>query len=273
MSTQLKDGFGNSIYPKTNGGSGGDYLTVATYNIGHFSQGVSSSSSITASNYVSKLSAFRNLIYGLKADMVGLAEYSSVFGKNTSSVNVNASDVLFLEYPNANEGKQVRYSCNAIYAKTKYALSNVTTVNFDAYSSLTTSVSGVTGADYYYYYGTFNYRGIDILFCEVHFPPSRCYTDSIGFTDGLQELVNKFSSYEHVIIAGDFNWRWTWDGWETITEEGYTAVNPGTYITYPNTSSAIDHIFVKGFSVESVSVVEDELSDHYPLVTTLDITF
>ena len=273
MNTQLKDGFGSNIYPVIKGLGGNDLLTVVTYNIGHFSQGVSPSSTIIASNYASKLASFRNLIYGFKADIIGLTEYSSIFGKNVSSVDVNASDVLFLEYPNVNEGQQIRYSCNAIYAKTKYALSNVTKINFDAFSSLTTLVNGVSGADYYYYYGIFNFRGIDILFCEVHFPPYRCYTDSIGFTDGLQELVNRFSSYEHVIIAGDFNWRWTWDGWGVITNAGYTAANPGTFITYPETLSTIDNIFVKGFTVNDVAIIENSLSDHYPLIASLDISF
>ena len=84
----------------------------------------------------------------------------------------------------------------------------------------------------------------------------------------VAELIEAFAHDERVIIMGDFNAP-SLTVFEPFVTAGYSLSNGGalgTFNTYRKTDAfanrALDNIIVKGFSIEDVNMVDDDLSDH-----------
>lgn len=247
----------------------GNSFRIASYNIGHFSHGASQNSSITSTDYDVKLAAYRQLIYGkLGADVIGLCEYSAVFGNNGSG-GQQAEDVLFNRYDTAFIGEQIRYSCNAIYSN--LFIENMVKSEFDCNEDVDISHTDLIEAtDYYYLEADLWLGGVKIKLIMTHLAFDNNDTQVVG--NQIDELITKFASEERVIMMGDWNVA-EFSQFDAFTDAGYTLSNIGSP-TYSDTSptKALDNIIVKGVGVSQVKVVSTTgLSDHLPIITTITL--
>lgn len=251
-------------------------FTVGIWNIGHFSDGISTDTVINDDNFDEKLSQFRSLVNSCNVDVLGLDEYSRIFAKRSSG-NVLASDALFKIYKYLFEGEQRRYSCNALCSRFK--IINLEIKEFECNKNAEiTHTSAISATDYYY----ISYD-IDAFGNTIH-----CITTHIAFDLNnvniekaqYQELIDVCEDYEYVIIMGDMNATGGSDEFDVFSQNGYTLANHGyigdieTYNARGNTvesSKVLDNIFVKGLNMYNIRQVETRLSDHNVLLC--DVTF
>lgn len=236
---------------------------ICSYNIGHFSHGVGQNSSITSSDYAEKLASYRQLIYGkIAADVIGLCEYSAIFGNDGESDN-SAKDVLFNRYESNYIGEQIRYSCNALYSN--MYIENVAKKEYDCnQDAVITHTSAIQATDYYYLEGDLWFNGVMIKLVMTHLAFDSNNTQIAA--NQIAELVEKFGSYERVILMGD--WNAGISSLEPFVTAGYTIGNDGSLLTYTDTNpqSPLDNIIVKGVSISNVQIIRTSgLSDHCPI--------
>ena len=248
-------------------------ITVATWNIGHFSNGTQTSSAVTDANYDEKRTAFRGLINDLNADLFGLQEYTSVWARLTGGNKTAAAD-LFQIYRSGFVGQAIRYSCNAEY--TNLPLSDVQKVDYECnQDAVITHTTAIQATDYYYLKGTLHLMGKDITVIITH-----CAFDLNNTqveTDQYAELVEKFGGEDRVIILGDFNATGGSSEFDVFANAGFTLANHGymgDFKTYPSastTSGVLDNIIVKGLQMSNIRMIETDLSDHNVLACDLTL--
>lgn len=240
-------------------------LRILTYNIGHFSGGVSQDSSITANDYETKKTAFRALVNSVGADFCGVEEYSAVFYDTHT-----ARDVVFPNYKTYNIGVQRKYSCNALFSN--LTLDSVQTKEYDANVNPDPPMSSTPGpaTNYYYLHATTKLLELPVDIIVTHL----AFNGSTLVADQMQELITKFADHDHVIIMGDFNASNS-ERYELFTEAGYQCANHGYLGDLPTDrrgSNALDNIIVKGFEIVHAEMISSDLSDHNPLVCDLSIS-
>jgi endonuclease/exonuclease/phosphatase family metal-dependent hydrolase len=244
-------------------------IIVCTYNIGHFSLGASQNSTISSANYLSKLNLFRTLIYDtINPKIIGLQEYSKVFGFGTDGVPKQAIDVLFDDLSVFYEGVQRRYSCNALYSNTY--LKNIQINEFECNQDAdVTHTTAIEATDYYYLSADLYMEGRLVKFVSTHlvFDNNR---PSVLQLAQINELVSKYAGHNRVLMIGDWN-VYAQSDFDPFVAAGYTLANDGTIITYPGGSKALDNIVVKGLTITNVQAVASDLSDHYPLLATISL--
>lgn len=226
-------------------------FVVGSWNIGHFSHGAQTDSTITASTYESMKAAYKKAVEYMDADLVSLSEYSSIFyGSET------ARAALFDDMSWGHVGVQRQYACQAVYADHK----------IDAVSDI--DITSVT-TTHYYTVITFEHFGKTVKFISVHIQANA------DIPAQFTELINAFANDEYVIITGDFNVTNLSD-LSAFTNAGYTLANGGAWgiiETFTRTKSSdgycLDNIVAKGFYMADVKTFPYELSDHYPLVCRL----
>lgn len=113
--------------------------------------------------------------------------------------------------------------------------------------------------------------GNKIALCSAHLSPG--YDAHANAVREAQRaiIIAAFSSYNYVIIAGDFNAQAD-SFYSAFTDAGYTMANHGYFgniNTFP--SEPIDNIIVKGFLFyDAVSKIDDKCtSDHQPIISEL----
>ena len=250
-------------------------VRIATWNIGHFSLGVNSYSTIAASDYAEKRAEYEDYINNvINADVISLNEYSEYFIRDS----IRARDSIFSSYPTRYEGEQRSYSCNAIYGKTGF-LSNMTAHNFACYTAAGGSGS-VNPTNYYYITSDLNVNGQTVKLVSVHL----YYTDNPQTlaVQAINELINTFSNDERVILMGD--WNSTYDKFEIFANAGYSLANTdGLLATYSECQDSkydtdivdgygsYDNIIYKGVNVSDFGLAGCKLSDHYGIYCTVTV--
>lgn len=241
-------------------------IVVANWNIGHFSFGNNSSSSITSSNYATEVLRYNEVLKDLNADMVAVEEYSRIFGKDSGNVNRNAKDVLFNDYPYLNEGVAEGYGCQAMF-NYKY-MNGLIEKPLSAFGIQSTHLYSVC---------TIKVEGVDVKFVGIHF---QWFNESSDAKEILQfqGIIDEFANDPYVIIAGDFNTK-NINNFQMFANAGYTLANGGAFGVFDTftdekpseyqTTLALDNIVTKGFIMSDVRVVRGHLSDHYPIVCRL----
>lgn len=109
--------------------------------------------------------------------------------------------------------------------------------------------------------------GQTIQFANVHFS----ITDFADFaTAHLRETLDILEKRdEKRIIIGDFNLS-TLDDSKDLWEKDYTSSEQTPYITYPGMNKRVDYVLLpKNYSLQSVTVSDDSLSDHRALTVTI----
>ena len=233
-------------------------LVVATWNIGHFSFGNNTDSSVTAATYDDNKAEYSRLIKWMDADILALTEYSAIFYQSET-----ARDLFFQDMSWGHVGTQNSYACQATYLDRK--VNSVSDINI---TSVTTT--------HYYTLVTFEHLGKTIKLVNIHFQANSSQPDDTGIIAQYNEIVSAFASDDYVIIAGDFNLL-QMSSLSVFTNAGYTLANGGEWgniETYTHqkgtlTNYCFDNIAVKGFYMTDVIVFTYDLSDHYPLVCKL----
>lgn len=245
-------------------------IKVATWNIGHYSGGANPNSSITSESYDDKLSWYRELVYDiLDADVIGLNEYSAVFGTSATGTK-SAKDVLFNDYAVKYEGVQRNYSCNALYGN--ICLENIERHEFESLKDVTiTHTSLIKATDYYYITADMYLRGRKVKLVTAHLAFDSNKPSVIQLLQ-IAELIEAMKSETRVVMIGDWNVSAQSD-FDAFVEDGYTLLNDGSIPTYPSTSPnrALDNIIVKGVKMTNTGVVQNILSDHIPMYATISV--
>ena len=241
------------------GGSSRHEIVLATWNIGHLSNGEKPYSFIGPKQLKDKVDGFRKILYdSLSADIIGINEYSPVFGKNKHGKDVLSSEVLFNKYDYRYEGNEY-WICNSIF-------SNINVYNIERFfykSSLPYIVKVKKAALFNYLSADIFLDGEKVKIVYVHLISKEHQIR----TQQIKELAEKYKDYERIIIFGDFN---TWK-LKAFKDEGYILANDGSLITFPSKSIAIDNVLVKGLKISDVRAVKTDLSDHYPLVCKISL--
>ena len=227
-----------------------DTLTVAHWNIGHFSLGKSSNTTVSAEYSETMASIYRALIDSIDADIFGVCEYNPTFsvgGEKTSSF-------IFGVYPYNCIGSKFSYNCNAIFSRAK--LNNNKVVFFEHCVQ-----------QRYYVVSEIKINGHKVLFVETHLDWNQGIEGKGCRTDQILALVKAFRDYPYVIICADYNVSDVRE-FQLFVDAGFTLANgEGHEVVYTSPASnpkhPIDNIIVKGFNVLVLDVIGDcDLSDH-----------
>ena len=117
-------------------------------------------------------------------------------------------------------------------------------------------------------------NGIDVYVMAVHLIHGGSATQTVRAAQ-MAEIVSMVSTYDNVILGGDFNTHDLSTELATLTNAGFTFANGGiwgthsTFVTDPD--APLDNVGIKGDKLKLISyeVLTDQLSDHYPTITEI----
>lgn len=220
-----------------------DTLIIAHWNIGHFSLGRSSGTTISEDNSNNKLTSYRNLIDTLNVDLFGVCEYNFTF----DTAGRDAYDLLFKEFPYYYIGPKYAYNCNASFFK--FQVLPTKSYNFEA-----------AVQNRYYICTSFLFNNVEVKFVETHLDWNQGDYGSLCRSDQMIKLASIFHNDPYVIICADFN---------TVNTEEYVCfTNEDFSIAFDEHSSTgafktIDNVIYKGFRLVDKNIIKDNtLSDH-----------
>lgn len=236
-------------------------VRIAQWNIGHFDFGDTQNSRIGPINYSRELQKYKDVLDIINADVLAVCEYSELFGESETGKQYSR-EVLFYSYPFKYEGHQNYYACNALFSRVY--LQNVQSNSF---SSLKTN---------YYYLSAempVGERIISIVSTHLAFNKS---DDEYALVQ-IKELLSKYEDQEYVIMMGDWNLKDV-DIFNLFIDAGYQLANHGVFGDFATVTDkknarnrVLDNIMIKGMSITDVSVISKELSDHYPIIVTVQL--
>jgi endonuclease/exonuclease/phosphatase family metal-dependent hydrolase len=235
-------------------------FVVATWNIGHFSNGQKPYSTIDNSNYKKNLIELQKVLKdSLKADIICLNEFSEVFGSDDSNHEQLTKDLFFNDYAFSKIGPLLGFSCNSIFSNIK--VKNIKLHLFEI--SKTVQSNMPRAANYYFLEGDLYLDGKKVKLVCAHTTSSA----SALCQSQIAELLNKYRNCDKVIMCGD----WNTQDFSLFKNSGYNLANDGSYKTYPSKNYALDNIAVKGLEISDVRMVKTTVSDHYPLVCNISL--
>lgn len=227
-----------------------DTIIVGHWNIGNFSLGKSSTTSISAAKAKDFAKKYHTFLDSLNIDILGICEYDPTF----SNGKEKAQEIIFNYFPFFHIGKKYSYNCNAVFTTRK--LNNNQDYLFPERVQTR-----------YYTKSTININGKNIIFIETHLDWNQGVNGANYRHIQIKKLVETFRDSPYIILCADFNIS-SLEEFQPFIDAGFTLSNggkQGSFNTYPATkpSSPIDNIIVKGFNVLDVKVIGDEnLSDH-----------
>ena len=222
-------------------------IRYGTWNIGHFSLGTSTVSTITPEQKEEKQLAYRNFLNSLNLDILGVCEDDQMFCKDgTSSDKAIYSLFRFLT-----EGTKYGYNCNSFYHNLGEP------INDEMFFFPTSAQIR------YLHEVEFVIKGKKVVFAETHLELT-----AVDRATEINAIINRYSDYDYVVISGDFNVADELTELQPLVDAGYTLALMG-YVgaipTYSNINphACIDNVIVKGFAVSNVAVHDTtDLSDH-----------
>ena len=243
-------------------------FNVATWNIGHYSMGNHKNTDLSDSQYDTESAKFRAYIESLNADLLCLNEYSELFTPSHPS-----REALFRETPAVYlEGRQSRYSCNAVYSS--LPLQNLKVNEFTCnQTAVITHTNAIKATDYYYITGEMTVGAKIVYFVFTHL----AFDDNTAkvCTDQMDELIAKYADKPYVVMMGDWN-AYYQENFDAFVTAGYTLGNDGTVLTCTGSRTGglewpVDNIIVKGLTLSNFHAVQTTLSDHVAVVATLSL--
>ncbi len=251
-------------------------FTIATWNIGHFSNGGSKNSSITNGNAAKAQVKYKTYIDDvLGADIICLNEYSARYAPS-----YYAQNDLFDAYTEvAFEGEQRNYSCNALYSK--LPLADVTVHEFACNVGVDIQYTdAVEATDYYYVTGELEIGGETVTVVAVHLsfddklydvPP---YIDTVC-QNQMRELIEVFASTERVLILGDWN-AYDYSYFDLFADAGYSIANRNEIPTCTGSAThdlqwPVDNMVAKGLTINDFRGEPTTLSDHVAVIATVTL--
>lgn len=234
-----------------------DTIIVGHWNIGNFSQGKSSNTTISAEDAKDMTEKYHSFLDSLNIDILGICELEPTFSKGGEK----SQEVIFEKFPYYYIGKKYSYNCNAIFSKAELK---------DIKECLFTKRVQTR----YYTMSTIQVNGKSVIFVETHLDWNQGTNGADCRKIQIDELLESFRNSPYVILCADYNTS-SIDEFQPFVDAGFTLANGGYYNainTYPasNPKSSIDNIIVKGFSVSNITVVGDaSLSDHLLIKSVL----
>ena len=232
-------------------------LTVMSHNCGHFNYGASTE--YPGPDTLDKIEEWKQMLARTKPDLVLGQELSTYFD---AAETYNAFDTIYKPLlPNLASNY---YGFGRVVSKFKFIRSWDTDITVD-YGGVTYSRSFRTAL--------INIEGVEVAVASVHLKPGYTADDEAIRELERDAIITALSTYNHVIIGGDFNSS-SDSFYDAFVSDGYVCANHGyfgTIQTLPNES--VDNIIVKGFvfynaSSDSANVCT---SDHYPIVSEIHI--
>lgn len=241
-------------------------IRIATWNIGHFSNGDKPNSTIKDSAFASEEAYYKDYIdYSVNADLIALNEYSALFTPSHAT-----KDSIFSSYENFYEGIQQNYSCNAIYSR--IPISNIELHSFESTKDADIHSPYVTAQDYYFLTAdiTVNGETVKMVFAHLVYDEYNSKANSANIAQ-IKELIEYCNGYERVVVMGDFNVE-VFSDFYNFTNAGYDlAYNDENLYTYSKNTSALDNIIYKGVTVSDFTRAGTDLSDHYAIYCTITV--
>jgi endonuclease/exonuclease/phosphatase family metal-dependent hydrolase len=232
--------------------------TIATWNIGHFSQGEKPYPTINTSIYSTNYNELRRVLEdSIKADVFCLNEYSNIFFSDGGKDEGITKELFFGDYAFSKIGPLLGFSCNSIFSNIK--IKNMKLHLFEI--SKTVQSNMPRAANYYFLEGNLYLDGEKVKLVCAHTTSSA----SALCQSQIAELLNKYRNCDKVIMCGD----WNTQDFSLFKNSGYNLANDGSYKTYPSKNYALDNIAVKGLEISDVKMVKTAVSDHYPLVCNI----
>ena len=237
-------------------------FTLAIWNIGRFSNGAQSSSTIDITkdpDIIQRYNIFINKT--LNPDVLVINEYNNVFYKDRDGREVH-TDSVFLNSFNYRCIGPEWWKCNAIFSK--YKIRNLGKDNegfcyFTSHKALKDDVK-VSKRDTYFLETFVEVRGRSLKIVAVHIDFSTKVSGVYQRTQ-IAELIERYKDETQIIICGDFNV----GNYKQFKNAGYSVANDGSLKTFPSKGYPLDNIVYKGVTVTNVRMYPTTLSDHNPL--------
>lgn len=248
-----------SFYPPSNASRS---FTLAIWNIGRFSNGAQSSSTIDITKdpgIIQKYNSFINET--LCPDVFVVNEYNNVFYKDGNGKEVHTDSLLFNSFNYRFIGPEW-WKCNAIFSK--YKIRNLDQDDeivcyFTSHKAIKDDIK-VSKRKTYYLENTVEIRGRCLKIVSVHIDFSK-KSSGVYQRAQITELIERYKEEKQLIICGDFNVR----NYKQFKEAGYSVANDGSLKTFPSKKSPLDNVVYKGVDVSNVQMFSTTLSDHNPL--------
>jgi len=230
--------------------SAGRKIRVASWNVGHFANGVRAVSRIPADKVDKYRADYSAFIRSVDADVVGVAEYSRHFDEAQTLL---AREAVFGDYRHVLEGTDTSYF-NALFVRDG-ALSSTGVVAF-----------AERRHNAHYVVARARVCGVDAFWVMTHLEVK----DQNMRRKQIEQLVAEFGDKPRVVIAGDFNVARA-DELAPFVAAGFLMANDGTHPTWPSPGAwakavpkdAVDNIIVRGFAISDFRVhPSPPLADH-----------
>ena len=250
--------FTKETYPEDSASS----VRIATWNIGHFSEGSKPNSTLVDTQEPMYGDYYRDYINNaIDADVVFLNEYS----KNFTPSNLTR-DTIFSEYTTVYEGVQRNYSCNAVYSRVE--ISDPVKHEFECNKTAPViSTKGPEAEDYYFVTTDIVIDGVTVKLVSVHLAFDGENSCNVVINQ-LKELIAYCEQYEHVVLLGDWNVG-EFSEFNLLTNAGYTLANTDASLATYNDGDSLDNIVYKGVTVTDFALAGTDLSDHFALYCTI----
>lgn len=239
-------------------------IRVVQWNMGHFAQGKSSQTRISAERSIKGAAAYRAKIAELKPDILGVSEFEPVFDKGGGL----ATNLVFASFPTRVMGPRNDYQSNAVFTRFECVSNEVV-----EYANRQQEV---------YYLDTVLKVGTNL----VHMVQSHLdWNSSDKAMDArptqIRQLIERFRNEPYVIMCADYN---VYGPGEYLPFEkaGFRLANGGEHGLFMTTpawkskpfmQTCLDNIIVRGFTIGEVFTDDDryELSDHKIFGCTLNM--
>lgn len=246
-----------------------------SWNIGHYAYGRWRDTRIAEGEAKEWIAKYNGFLDKLKADVVGVCEYSEDF---TSNGLYRASRDIFGRYSSKCIGPQEMWQWNAVFLNGKFKVLETRMKYYAKHRQKT----------YYKAVKVDLGGGRPAWFVQTHLDWGNYFPGhEQDREDQMRTLIEDFKNEPRVVIAGDFNvLKWHppakpgSNPWETGNPEefqmfvkaGYTLAQSGEVMTAPThkPNLPIDNVIVRGFRMTDVSFPDcGRLSDHLPVCCTL----
>ena len=224
-----------------------DTLSVAHWNIGHFSLGRANDTAISGFQSDSLASLYHAMLDTLNADILGVCEYNSSFNKSGGS----ARSIIFGDYPYFETGEQYSYNFNAIFSQIKL---------YDPHISIFEKCVQTR----YFIDTTLKINDHSVRFIETHLDWNEGPDGADFRREQIRQLVDIYSKEPYVILCADYNTDSGIEEFAPFLDAGFSLANPGG-LTYPaaQPKSPLDNILTRGFIIDTADIIcNPGLSDH-----------
>lgn len=232
-------------------------IRVSTINVGHFSFGTATSPTYTNDD----IKKFKEVFSNLNSDIILISEDNPTCDANNQ---LNTNTTLYSIFKYIKRGTKYGYNCNSIISK--YEITN---------EKLTMYSTDLVDQDTRYYYEgdiKINGKSIHLIITQLSWQNAETRATQ------MQELITTANNYEYCIMAGDFNVDTNSSEYSIFTDANYKIANCGyfgVFNTWAGEGSSIkpiDNIITSpNIFINNIEVIDEYISDHYPVITNLTI--